>query len=515
MRMIDEDWAAFWCGLLHPLTDEELSGEQRSRLLEEISKKDHLTPGNRRRRYSVSTLRRKLRRLKSERLKGVIRKRRSDLGKSRSLTPGQLATLVELKRDQPLRSEDTLSRMLKERCAVTPGRSTIYRHLKAAGATRLKLGVSRKPVRCRFTREHTHDLWIGDFQEGPFVLHDGHMAQTHLSAFIDCHSRFIVAGRYYLSQKLAVLEDTLLRAFAVHGSPHEILLDNAKVYHAKGYTLLCGELGIKRRYRKPHEPESGGLIERFFRTSQEQFEAEVRAGSALSLDDLNRAFGAWLDIVYHDREHSELQAKPADRYKTGLGIIRKVDTAIIHGFFMRREKRKVDPVYSDVRVDRLFYRVDRRLRGDRVVVALDPFGDGQSVIISSLEGERLGEGRLHRRESREVAPNTPAPIAKSSFIDDLRREQNRRLAKRVKDIDYREFRAESKRWGFAQFLRQVAQELRLPGELSSFSAGELERLKKFWTPRAALTPDIVAQAALRAEPKDLQHLLLEIKTLLS
>ncbi|MBF0245283.1 MAG: DDE-type integrase/transposase/recombinase [Planctomycetes bacterium] len=515
MRTIDEDWAAFWCGLLHPLNDSELSGKELSRLLEELSQKEHLTPAGKRRRYSVSTLRRKLRRFKEERLKGLLRRRRSDRGKSRVITAEQLAALVEMKRELPTRSEDTLSRMLKARLDVAIGRSTLYRHLKAAGATRLKLGVTRKPVRCRWTREHSNDLWIGDFQEGPFVLHNGEILQTHLSAFIDCHSRFIVAGRYYLSQKLAVLEDTLLRAFTIHGSPHEILLDNAKVYHAKGYALLCGELGIKRRYRKPYEPESGGLIERFFRTSQEQFEAEVRAGRTPTLDDLNRDFGAWVDIVYHARKHSETQEAPLDRYKKGLGILRKVDTTSIHAFFMRRETRKVDPTYSDIRLDGLLYRVDARLRGDRVQVAMDPFGDRESVLILSHEGEHLGEGRLHRRELREDMPSPPPGVARSSYLKVLREEQDHRLAERVKDIDYRQLRAAPKRWPFVQFATQVARALRLTGGLSSFNAGDLETLKKFWIPRTSLSPDLVTRAAQETKAPNLSKLLFQIKNLIS
>lgn len=515
MRQIDEEWAAFWCGLLHPLTEEGLSGGELSRLLEGIAAKDHLTPAGKRRRYSVSTLRRKLRRFKDQRLRGLLRKRRSDLGRSRVITAEQLATLVELKKEQPKRPHDTLARMLKTRHDVTLGRSTLYRHLKAAGATRLKLGLSREPVRCRWTREHSNDLWIGDFQEGPYVRHGDQSVQTHLSAFIDCHSRLIVAGRYYLSQKQAALEDTLLRAFALHGSPHEILLDNAKVYHGKPYLLLCAELDIKRRYRKPYEPESGGLIERFFRTSQEQFEAEVRAGPPLSLDDLNRAFWAWLEIVYHARTHSETGQTPAERYRLGLGIMRKVDTARIHDFFLQRQTRMVDPHYADVRLDGSFYRVDARLRGDKVIVAVDPFGDRQRVVICSLDGARLGEGRIHRREHREDMPQPAPASARSSFIDDLRREHDSRLAERTKGIDYRQVAGNPDRWPFPQFLRQVAHELRLPGGISSFSAEDHERLKNFWNPRANLRPDLVASAAEQADPRDLHHLLLNLKTLLS
>jgi hypothetical protein len=42
--------------------------------------------------------------------------------------------------------------------------------LKAAGATRIKLGVCQEKVRKHWSRDHTHDLWVGDFEEGPYVI---------------------------------------------------------------------------------------------------------------------------------------------------------------------------------------------------------------------------------------------------------------------------------------------------------------------------------------------------------
>ena len=55
----------------------------------------------------------------------------------------------------------------------TIAKSTLYRHLKKAGATKIKLSVSGKKVRKRWSRDNTHDLWVGDFQEGPYVLVNG------------------------------------------------------------------------------------------------------------------------------------------------------------------------------------------------------------------------------------------------------------------------------------------------------------------------------------------------------
>ncbi|MBE7549202.1 MAG: hypothetical protein HS127_19395 [Planctomycetia bacterium] len=106
---------------------------------------------------------------------------------------------VELKKEQPRRSDDCLNRFLEKYYGKTIPKSTLYRHLRLAGATRLKLGVSQQKGAYTLSREHTHDLWIGDFQEGPFVLVDGEALPTNLCLFIDCYSRYVVEGRW-LSQ---------------------------------------------------------------------------------------------------------------------------------------------------------------------------------------------------------------------------------------------------------------------------------------------------------------------------
>ena len=71
-------------------------------------------------------------------------------------------------------------------------------------------------IRCRWTREQSNALWLGDFSDGPVVMHAGFASKSHLSVWIDCHSRFIVEARYYFRQNLDILIDSLLRAWAQH-----------------------------------------------------------------------------------------------------------------------------------------------------------------------------------------------------------------------------------------------------------------------------------------------------------
>jgi transposase InsO family protein len=261
-----------------------------------------------------------------------------------------LARAVELKREQPYRSDQVINRILKHEFGREVPRSTLYRHLQREGATRRKLGISKEKVRCRWTRDQSNALWVGDFEHGPVAIHQGQAVKTHLSAWIDCHSRYIVGARYYVRENLDILVDSLLRTWGQHGASRELYVDNAKIYHAKALTLACAALNIRLLHRPPRDPPAGGLIERFFRTVKEQLEAEVRAAALLTLDELNRALAAWLETAYHVHVHSETRETPRDRYLAGSRFTRSVQLNSVLTFFHRREQRTVNDDFSDVRV---------------------------------------------------------------------------------------------------------------------------------------------------------------------
>jgi transposase InsO family protein len=313
-----EKWVIFWCDLLKPIIFEEIEEAGVNLFLKQTANKTVLFPDGQTRKPSLSTLRRKLNLYRKGGFDALDRKKRCDYGKTRNTPDHIIKAAIELKTEQPHRTAVILNDFLQEKFSMTVPRSTLYRHLKNAGATRTKLGVLGKKVRKRWSRDHTHDLWVGDFEEGPYVAKDGDALPTCLSAFIDCHSRYMVDARYYFRQNLDVLIDSLIRAFSTHGVPLELYVDNAKVYHSNGLKAACYRTGIKLLHRPPKDPPPGGLIERFFQTIQGQLEAEVRAGPLLSLSELNRALSAWLHASYHQREHSQTGQAPKQRYQKGL-----------------------------------------------------------------------------------------------------------------------------------------------------------------------------------------------------
>jgi len=112
------------------------------------------------------------------------------------------------------RSDVTINKLLHAEFSSGLPASTMYRHLRIRGATKIQLGVVKDKVRCRWTRDTPNSMWMGDFSHGPLALAGGKARQTHSSVWIDTQSRFLVEARYYVRENLGCLVDSLLRALA-------------------------------------------------------------------------------------------------------------------------------------------------------------------------------------------------------------------------------------------------------------------------------------------------------------
>ncbi len=513
LKRKDETWALFWCSLLHPVLFGEIEAHEVGAFLRQLAAEECAFPNGQRKKPSLSTLWRKLRNYQQGGFEALGRQARADRGRARAHDRALIERAIAIKRDQPRRSDETINQFLRAEFHKTLPKSTLYRHLRAAGATRLKLGIDRTPVRKRWTCDHTHDLWVGDFEHGPYVRYDPNVVASRLTAYIDCHSRYVPEGRYYYWDNLDVLIDSLLRAWAQHGAPGALYVDNAKVYQSRALQIACYRLHIRLLHRKPKDPPGGGLIERFFETVQGQFEAEVRAGGILTLDELNRAFSAWLEMSYHRRPHSETGEPPRERYQQGLTAIRHVDMEAAAKCFLRCEERSVHRDFSDVRLEGRFYRVDRKLRGDRVEVRYDPFSDPESVLIYSLDDQYLGKGILHQREQGEPAPQAPvAPKPQYNYLELLIREHERELQAQARGIDYRAA-LDPRLWPFTSFVQTLGRLLGRKGGLSGFTTQELETLHKLHEKFPQLSEPLVSRAFEQAPGQTLPHLLRELETL--
>lgn len=514
-----EQSAIFWCSLLQPLLCGEISPEVAADFLRELTETERLFPDGQLRKPSRATLYRKWKQYRDGGFEALLRRRRSDRRQPRKKRQAMIDRAIELKKDQPRRSEETINQFLQDEFREKLPKATLYRHLKRAGATRLKLGVSQQKVRCRWTRDQTNALWVGDFEDGPYVFGVDRVWETHLCAFVDCHSRYAIDARYYYRDNLDVLIDSLLRGWGNHGASLQLYADNAKIYHAKALKAACAALNIKLLHRKPRDPPGGGLVERFIETVQSQFESEVRAGDMLTLEKLNQAFSAWLEVSYHERVHSETRQSPRLRYEQGKSFTRHVDLQRILKFFLKSVERTVNRTFSDVQILSLYFRVDKDYRDDKVVVRYDPFdAELNSVLIYSQDGEYLGIGERHEREGREEDRRSPSPSppakVKHNYLDLLIRKQQQNIERRSSGIDYREvLAAADRRWPFSEFAKQLAAHLGRSGGLSAFQADELESLQKVYQRLTFLDPALLATACAQARQRSIVEIVFLLQRL--
>ncbi len=514
MNEKDEKWAIFWCDVLSPIIHSDIEPGQTHQCLVDIASRKVEFPNGKVKKPSLSTLKRKLKKYRKGGFFELFRKGRSDRGKARVVSDQIIARAIELKKEQGRRSDVTINRFIEDEFGLKLSRSTLYWHLNKAGATRIKLGITKEPVRGRWSRDHTHDLWVGDFSDGPWVIKDNDIVATYLSAFIDCHSRYAIEARYYYRHNLDVLVDSVIRALSKHGAPWGLYLDNAKVYHSHGLRMACHIMATRLIHRPKGDPAPGGIIERLIQTIQNQFEAEVKAGDILTLEQLNQAFSAWLSVAYHKQIHSEINATPEHQYQKGLKVIRHVDMKQILRAFMQRINRSVNRNFSDVRLNNRFYKVAPELRGDKVEVAYDPFTPVDTVEIYSLDGQYLGIGKLHFREPTPRAisqKSTPKP--KHNYLDVLKRQHQNQLDAETKGIDYRKV-VNNRPWPFHEFAKSFAGLLGRKGGLTSFSAQELEQLKKVYNQSRMIDKQMLKQGFENACPKTMAYIIHELKQLI-
>ena len=122
--------AVFWCALLQPLILEEVPREEAGSFLRQLAETEQLFPDGQRKKPSLATLWRKWKLYREGGFEALLRRRRSDRGKPRSVGQKIIDKAVELKKDQPRRSDETINQFLQHEFKTILPKSTLYRHLK-------------------------------------------------------------------------------------------------------------------------------------------------------------------------------------------------------------------------------------------------------------------------------------------------------------------------------------------------------------------------------------------------
>lgn len=333
------------------------------------------------------------------------------------LTDDQKELVCRLKRDVPARSLDRIIEIAEETEEVPKGlltRSTVHRVLKARGLSKRRRAESSTADLDRFEAAFPNDLWQSDMLAGPYLPdpdNPGKWRQAWLHAFLDDHSRLLLAGRWAFRSDLPTLELVFREALRRHGLPGRVYYDNGGPYRSKHMAQIVAVLSNQKPiFTPPRRPEGHGKIEAFNRLCGDAFVAEVAASTITTLDELNQAFRAWVDLKYNRRKHGETGQPPWERWRDGAHRIVHVDERVLVDAFLFRTTRTTDKA-GVLKLHGTRYQVGPDLARKKVDVRYDPERIEQIEVWSGdvfQERVRPLEVTPHRR------PVTADPPPKSN-----------------------------------------------------------------------------------------------------
>lgn len=350
---------------------------QRTAILKQLSEKSWTLPDGRQVQFAAETLRAWVRRFRRGGLEALEDAPRARPG-VKVLTEAQKELLCQLKRDVPSRSLDRIIDIAEETGNVPRGllsRSTVHRVLHRRGLSKRKRGESSTADLDRFEAAFPNDLWQSDMLAGPWLPEPGQPGkrrQAWLHAFIDDHSRLLLAGRWAFKSDLPTLEITFREALRRHGLPRRVYYDNGGPYRSKHMKQIVAVLSNQKPiFTQAYRPEGHGKIEAFNRLCRGAFVDEVKASSITTLGELNTAFRAWADLKYNRRPHSEIGQTPWARWRDGADRIVHVDERVLVDAFLFRTTRTTDKA-GVLKLHGTRYQVGPDLARKKVEARYDP-----------------------------------------------------------------------------------------------------------------------------------------------
>ncbi len=361
------------------------------------------------------------------------RKVRADAGKAQAMSAGLLAALGEQYRNFPhwsyqLHADNLVALVdMQPELGEAPSYSTVRRRMKARGWTRKRRPktpgqrfaaerLEQREVRS-YEAAHVHALWHLDFHSGSRRIVDSqgvwHTPKA-LCVLDDC-SRLCCHIQWYLDETAESLIHGLTQAFHKRGLPRSLMTDN-------GSAMIAGEtkngllqLGIEHFTTLPYSPYQNGKQESFWGQLEGRLIAML-SGTSLTLEFLNRATQAWVEMEYNRSHHEEIASSPLDRLLQGPDVSRPGPAGnILRLAFTVRETRIQRKSDGTLQISGVRFEVPARFRHlDRLHVRFPGWDLSQAYLVDERTGLLLATIRpldkvKNNQGKRRVISSVPNP----------------------------------------------------------------------------------------------------------
>lgn len=294
-------------------------------------------------RFGVSTIERWFYAARNEQRDPVARLRRrlrKDAGRQRSISDRLRLVLHAQYRDHPSWSFklhfDNLAVLADEdpTLGAPPSYSTLRRFMKAQGwlrkrrrprntpgAIEAENRLERLEVRS-YEAEYVHGLWHLDFHHGSLKVatRDGKWKIPLLLGMLDDRSRLACHIQWYLDETAETLVHGLSQAIQKRALPRSLMSDNGGAMLSAEVERGLEDLGIVHETTLPYSPYQNAKQEVFWALVEGRLMPMLEGVEELTLDLLNEATQAWVEMEYNRALHSELGCSPVERYLAGPDV---------------------------------------------------------------------------------------------------------------------------------------------------------------------------------------------------
>ena len=365
------DLALWRYGIISPLLHRDANNVYLCDLLHILSENSYIHPiDGRHISVSAEAIRKWFYRYNHGGLTALANKQRSDKGQHH--VPQALAdAMFELRKEHPQWTLALLLRQVVQRNLwdeTTPSRSVLYRFARANNLMRNPHLNPAQIVR-PFSYDKFGQMWIADFMHGPKLWVENKKKKSYLHVIIDDCTRYVVSGRFYLSESTQTLIKELMCATRRFGIAQGLYSDNGSAYNSRHLKIVCANLGMRQPHTPPRRPQGRSKVERFFRTVREQFLAKEHFKR---IDQINLAFDQYLQD-YHHRRHSTLECSPMQKRLRVDSVCRHIPELVDIQALFRTQRRC--RVYNDgtIRLNKKAFEVPGCLPGTRVTIHFMPW----------------------------------------------------------------------------------------------------------------------------------------------
>ena len=167
-------------------------------------------------------------------------------------------------------------------------------------------------------------LWHLDFHHASLkiVTPDGQCVRPIALGILDDHSRLCCHVQWYLSETAEDLVHGLSQAIQKRGLPRALLTDNGSAMIADEVTQGLLRLGIVHERTLPCSPYQNGKQEVFWGTLEGRLMRMLDGVGSVTLELLNEATQAWVEMEYNRSLHRETSSAPVERFAQSLHVLR-------------------------------------------------------------------------------------------------------------------------------------------------------------------------------------------------